>query len=71
MAVLFAIGLDGYLGARTRGVRRYLGGEFNSPVVKWHLKGVMDNSHLWHFFSVRKYLGEQLNPPVAEWNQIR
>eukprot|EP00959_Pyramimonas_sp_CCMP1952_P025121 527195-Pyramimonas_sp.AAC.1 len=32
--------------------------EDNSQVVKWHLMGLMDNSHLWRFFSVRKHLGE-------------
>eukprot|EP00976_Prorocentrum_cordatum_P089218 1187639-Prorocentrum_minimum.AAC.6 len=44
-----------------------LGGELISPVVKWHLKGLTDNSQLGHFLGVRKYSGGELNSPVVEW----
>eukprot|EP00976_Prorocentrum_cordatum_P083824 1185395-Prorocentrum_minimum.AAC.1 len=40
---------------RTCGVRKYLVGELNSPVVEWPDRGLMDNSRQRHFFGVREY----------------
>eukprot|EP00976_Prorocentrum_cordatum_P000580 11776-Prorocentrum_minimum.AAC.1 len=44
---------------RTCGVRKHVGEELNSPVVKWHPKGLMGDSQLWRYFGV--YC------PAAEW----
>eukprot|EP00976_Prorocentrum_cordatum_P108458 1194846-Prorocentrum_minimum.AAC.10 len=36
-----------------RSIRKYLGGELNSPVVEWLNRGLMDHSQLGRVFGVR------------------
>eukprot|EP00959_Pyramimonas_sp_CCMP1952_P110273 2307216-Pyramimonas_sp.AAC.1 len=52
------------LSPRTYGVRKYSGGESNSPVLKWHLKGLTDNSRLDVFSASASLWGENR---ILQW----
>eukprot|EP00959_Pyramimonas_sp_CCMP1952_P251227 5250569-Pyramimonas_sp.AAC.1 len=58
---------DPYYGSTlTCGGRKHSGGRLDSPVVKWHLKGLTGNSQLGHVRNARKYVGGGLSSPAAE-----